>query len=134
MTSQTFHQQIQRNKYAQRTTRGLIIDGNMRNMRDKKHLFQLGRCKSMEKQQQINTGEQPTRIHHKRQLICRSKGGLCSITNCIKAPRMRRPSSCDQRSMVQSEPLSKNPLGKGDSGSSHPPIQSMIQMQGGSRK
>ena len=39
MTSQAFQQQMQKNKNAQKTTRGLIIDDNMFNMKGKKQLF-----------------------------------------------------------------------------------------------
>ena len=36
MTSKIFHQKMQKNKNTQKTTGGLVIDENMRNMKDKK--------------------------------------------------------------------------------------------------
>ena len=52
MTSEIFRQQMQKNKNTQKTTGGLIIDDNMRNIKDKKQLFQ-------ELRKQINTQEKP---------------------------------------------------------------------------
>ena len=40
MTSEIFHQQMQKNKNTQKIIGGLVINDNMRNMKDTKQLFQ----------------------------------------------------------------------------------------------
>ena len=52
MNSEIFRQQMQKNKNTQKTTGGLIVDDNMRNIKDKKKLFQ-------ELRKQINIQEKP---------------------------------------------------------------------------
>ena len=50
MTSEIFHQQMQKNKPTKKTTDGLVTNNNMRNMKDKKQLFQ-----ELRKQNNIQT-------------------------------------------------------------------------------
>ena len=50
MSSQTFQQQIEKNKNTQKTTWGLVTDDSMGNMKDKKQLFQ-----ELRKQNNIQT-------------------------------------------------------------------------------